>query len=192
MPRITFNERQLMLTTDTQSAGPALVTPQKLAEAIDDFAQSSEPSRTLAIADNLDWKSLFTVWPTGGGLVRNRDGQYLLIRRLGWWDLPKGKLDPGESTEAAALREVGEETGVTGLRLVRPLLVTYHCYEEKGQRILKENHWYLMETDFAGRLAPQTEEDITDCTWCDESALEERRGGMYLAVQEVLDAALAR
>ncbi|RYY62895.1 MAG: NUDIX domain-containing protein [Chitinophagaceae bacterium] len=192
MPQITFNERLLTLTTDSRAAGHAIVTPQKLAEAIEDFAAGKDPGRSLAIASNLDWKKLFTVWPTGGGVVRNMEGKYLLIRRLGWWDLPKGKLDPGESAEAAALREVGEETGVTGLRIVRPLTVTYHSYEEKGRRILKENHWYLMETDFTGRLSPQTEEDITECIWADESGLRERWFGMYKAVQEVLTAALAR
>ena len=191
MSQITFNERILTLTDDSRAAGHAIVTPQKLSEAIEDFAAGNEPERTLAIASNLDWKRLFTVWPTGGGAVRNSEGRYLLIRRLGWWDLPKGKLDPGESTMTAALREVGEETGVSGLRIVRPLTITYHSYKEKGKRILKENHWYLMETDFTGRLKPQAEEDITECLWTDEAGLRERWEGMYRAVQQVLTAALA-
>ncbi|RYY82864.1 MAG: NUDIX domain-containing protein, partial [Chitinophagaceae bacterium] len=136
------------------------------------------------------WKSIFTVWPTGGGAVRNAEGKYLLIRRLGWWDLPKGKLDPGETIAQCALREVQEETGVSGLRIIKPLLVTYHSYEERGLRILKENHWFLMETKFRGTLQAQEEEDITECIWADEVAIRERWSTMYKAVQEVLTAAL--
>ena len=48
----------------------------------------------------------------GGGLVENEKGEVLFMFRRGKWDLPKGKLDPGETLEACALREVEEETGV--------------------------------------------------------------------------------
>ncbi|RYY82834.1 MAG: hypothetical protein EOO15_22375, partial [Chitinophagaceae bacterium] len=94
MPLITFNERQLELTLDTKAAGPAIVLPEKLAEEVAGFAAATDAYRQLSIVESLDWKSIFTVWPTGGGAVRNAEGKYLLIRRLGWWDLPKGKLDP--------------------------------------------------------------------------------------------------
>ena len=47
--------------------------------------------------------------PAGGGLVRNKEGQYLLICRHQLWDLPKGKQEPDESIETCALREVEEE-----------------------------------------------------------------------------------
>ncbi|GAB4092019.1 NUDIX hydrolase [Flaviaesturariibacter terrae] len=191
MPLITFNERRLVLTEDSRAAGHALVTPRQLEAAIAAFAAGKEESQAIAIASNLDWKKLFTVWPTGGGAVRNAAGEFLLIRRLGWWDLPKGKLDPGETLQQCALREVSEETGVGDLRIVKPLTVTYHSYEEGGKRILKENHWFLMETGYTGRLKPQEAEDITECTWAAEAALRERWPGMYLAVQQVLEAALA-
>ena len=56
-----------------------------------------------------------------GGVVV-RDGQVALVHRPRYddWTLPKGKLDPGESFEEAAVREVHEETGVRA-RLVREL-----------------------------------------------------------------------
>ena len=50
----------------------------------------------------------------GGGLVINSKGEYLLIRRSGLWDLPKGHQEPGEPIEETALREVEEETGLKG------------------------------------------------------------------------------
>ena len=58
-----------------------------------------------------------------GGVVV-RDGRVLLVHRPRYddWSLPKGKLDPGESFEEAALREVEEETGLR-CRLGRELPV---------------------------------------------------------------------
>ena len=54
----------------------------------------------------------------GGGLVKNEKGEVLFMFRKGKWDLPKGKLDPGETMDACAVREVMEETGVSGLSIV--------------------------------------------------------------------------
>lgn len=53
-----------------------------------------------------------------GGLVKNTEDQWLLIFRLGKWDLPKGKLENGETPEAAALREVEEECGIKNCQLL--------------------------------------------------------------------------
>src|SRR3954464_3521077 len=49
-----------------------------------------------------------------GGVVRREDGTIAIVHRPRYddWSLPKGKLDPGESWEEAAVREVEEETGV--------------------------------------------------------------------------------
>jgi len=97
----------------------------------------------------------------GGGLVENEKGEVLFMFRRGKWDLPKGKLDPGETLESCALREVKEETGVSQLELIQFLLVTEHEYEERGLFILKETHWYRMKTTSHESLIPQTEEDIS-------------------------------
>jgi 8-oxo-dGTP pyrophosphatase MutT (NUDIX family) len=101
----------------------------------------------------------------GGGLVKNEKGEILFMFRRGKWDLPKGKLDPGESLEDCAVREVREETGVDGLSIVKFLLVTEHEYEEHGSWILKESHWYLMKASSQEPLIPQTEEDISELRW---------------------------
>ena len=82
----------------------------------------------------------------GGGLVENEQREVLFIFRRGKWDLPKGKLDRGETLEQCAIREVEEETGVGQLQLIRFLLITEHEYVERGKKILKETHWWLMKT----------------------------------------------
>jgi 8-oxo-dGTP pyrophosphatase MutT (NUDIX family) len=110
------------------------------------------------------WKKFLLV-KAGGGLVRNGEGRYLFMLRRGIWDLPKGKLDPGETIEQCAVREVGEETGLKGVKLDGPLLITYHTYDESGKHILKETHWFRMSVSDTVGLKPQLEEQITDLRW---------------------------
>ena len=59
-----------------------------------------------------DFFKHFKLIKAGGGLVKNKAGQILLIFRRGKWDLPKGKLDDNETLLQCAIREVREETGL--------------------------------------------------------------------------------
>src|SRR5438552_3294293 len=59
----------------------------------------------------------FTLIAAAGGVVQNEQQDLLFIFRLQKWDLPKGKIEPKETPEMAAVREVEEETGITGLAI---------------------------------------------------------------------------
>jgi 8-oxo-dGTP pyrophosphatase MutT (NUDIX family) len=121
-----------------------------------------------------------------GGLVINEKGAVLFMFRRGKWDLPKGKLDPGETLEECALREVEEETGVGKLELRKFLLQTLHEYEELGKVIQKKTHWFLMTTTSHQSLVPQTEEDITDLQWIAQDDFDVVLRNTYPAIVEVL------
>ena len=82
------------------------------------------------------WKK-FTVMQAAGGLVLNEKKELLFIRRRGFWDLPKGKLEAGEKLEDCAVREVEEETGLKNVLLDKPLVTTFHTYDESGK------NWYV-------------------------------------------------
>src|SRR5690606_20516068 len=61
------------------------------------------------------------------------------------WVLPKGLVNPGESYEETAVREVEEEAGVK-VRLIAPLgEPERYIYTARGVRVFKEVHYYLME-----------------------------------------------
>lgn len=113
----------------------------------------------------------FTVIQAAGGIVTNEKGQLLFMRRLGKWDLPKGKLDAGESLEECAIRETEEETGLKQVRSEGPVAVTYHTYDESGKHILKESHWFNLKVKGKQELIPQTEEQITELKWFDKADL---------------------
>ena len=96
--------------------------------------------------------------------MENEYGEILMIFRRDKWDFPKGKVEPGETFECAALREVEEETGVQQLTITEALPDTQHTYTLDGSGILKTTHWYRMRAP-KQELVPQTEEDIAQALW---------------------------
>lgn len=103
----------------------------------------------------------------GGVVVRLDDGRplYLLIRdSYRNWGFPKGHLEPGETADAAAVREVAEETGLEGLRLRGEIETIDWYFRFRGRLIHKVCHFYLMETDRT-TTSPQRDEGITACRW---------------------------
>ncbi len=110
-------------------------------------------------------KSKLPVQKAGGGLVYNTRGQVLFIFRNGKWDLPKGGVEKGEEIHETAIREVGEETGVRGLKLQEKITKTYHVFKRNGRYKLKITHWFRMETSYDGPLHGQAEEGIERVEW---------------------------
>ena len=123
-----------------------------------------------------------------GGLVLNEKKQILMIFRRGKWDLPKGKLDEGESIEGCAIREVMEETGLTKLDLGPLLIITHHTYFDPWikEEVIKETHWYQMNTLADQTLTPQTEEDIERIEWVSQSNLSDKLTNSYDTIVEVV------
>ncbi len=101
----------------------------------------------------------------GGGLVYNAKREILFIRRNSKWDLPKGKVEKGETYEEAALRETMEETGVKNLEVRKFITKTYHVFQRNDKFKLKITYWYEMFSDYTGPLTPQAEEDIKKVKW---------------------------
>ncbi|WP_298536235.1 NUDIX domain-containing protein [uncultured Algibacter sp.] len=122
----------------------------------------------------------------GGGKVYNDKGDILFIYRNDKWDLPKGKAERKESIEETSIREVTEETGVTGLEIVKPLDTTYHIFKRNGRYKIKITYWFEMKTNFKGKLYPQENEGITKVAWLDSEeatkALENSYANIKLLV----------
>jgi 8-oxo-dGTP pyrophosphatase MutT (NUDIX family) len=120
-----------------------------------------------------------------GGLVCNGNGDFLFINRLNQMDLPKGKLELGESESEGALREVEEETGVRNLELNEKIMDTYHTYVQNEELILKRTAWYNMKVAGCPELRPQIEEGIAWVKWINKAEVEDFVRDTYLSIRLV-------
>ncbi len=134
--------------------------------------------------------TLCSLYPTihaGGGLVKNRHKECLLIFRRGKWDLPKGKQDTGETLAETAVREVCEETGIQQVTLGNLLHDTYYFYDENGNTFLKHVQWYEMQSHDDLELTPQTEEGIEEVRWFNQTTIQKALENTYPLVKEIIE-----
>jgi ADP-ribose pyrophosphatase YjhB (NUDIX family) len=109
-------------------------------------------------------ESLFIIEAAGGVIFNPDRTKILFIYRRGKWDLPKGKIDEGESIKKAAWREVEEECGIKTHQIEDHLLDTFHIYQLKSKWVLKKSYWFVMTAE-EEKLTPQAEEGITKAEW---------------------------
>ncbi len=131
------------------------------------------------------FRQCFIPLNAAGGLVRNLRGEFLLIYRRGKWDLPKGKLEKGESFDSAAVREVQEECGIIDVSIENSLLSTYHAYNFKGGIALKKTAWFEMIHTGNEELMPQKEEDISEVKWVAADQLAPYLDQSYQTIRDV-------
>jgi 8-oxo-dGTP pyrophosphatase MutT (NUDIX family) len=121
-----------------------------------------------------------------GGLVLNAKKEILFIYKANKWDLPKGRIEKGETIEETAVREVEEECGISNLKLIKPLLTTYHVYFQNGIK-LKETFWFLMTSEDTKVLVPQLEEGITEVVFKKEAEVLKALQNSYKNIGLVYD-----
>jgi 8-oxo-dGTP pyrophosphatase MutT (NUDIX family) len=110
----------------------------------------------------------------GGVVFRIQNGEplFLLIRdSYRNWGFPKGHLEEDEAADAAALREVQEETGLNDVQLTGAIDTIDWYFRFRGKLVHKVCHFFLMRTECAS-TTPQKDEGITACRWAgfDEAA----------------------
>lgn len=134
------------------------------------------------------FQSYFKVVEAAGGFVKNELEEVLMIYRFDKWDLPKGKIEKGETPEITALREVKEECGVKNLEIVKPLSSTYHIYADgKNGNILKISHWFEMKNTSSENLIPQKEEGIVMVKYVNKNQLKEIFNNTYTNIKLLFD-----
>lgn len=129
----------------------------------------------------------FTEVEAAGGLVKHPSGKFLFIEKNGKWDLPKGHIEPGESAEKCALREVNEECGISNHKIIKSLQPSYHTYMWEGIFYLKKTHWFLMSYNGEIIFKPQTDEGITKVEWLLADEISMIKSTSWLSLTDLIN-----
>jgi len=198
MYKVFFNDRIVLLTDNFDryfQSGYGLFykfsNRDELCELVQFYSRLNRIDRFFIFHYDLDelrlnFRSCFHNIDASGGLVRNSSGKILIMKRRGKWDLPKGKLDEGEDSATAAIREVREECGIKELEISEKLLSTYHSYFLENIPVLKKTSWYSMLYTGTGLPVPEAEEDITEIRWFDPASIPLIYDNTYPRVIDVL------
>jgi len=198
MYKIFFQDRFVVLSEGIPSvkAGPGQVieayqNQPELKVLLENFANKEQVKELFIYHPDLSelshaFGTCFKGINAGGGVVLNEKGEFLVIKRNGIWDLPKGKMEKGEEFETTALREVEEECGLRGLEILGLLLSTFHTYPLKGQMILKETQWFEMRWAGSGKPKLQTKEGITEFRWVKPGECDFIKQNSYASILDVL------
>ena len=201
MYKVFINDRSLILTDDYADYSSAYDTlfityasEEAFFELIELLKESPVLKSVCVYHDQLDelwdvFTKKFTLISAAGGIVQNKD-RILFIYKNKHWDLPKGKIENGESAETAALREVEEECGLKGLSLKGPHDITYYLFNEKGTTLLKKTEWFLMNSTQEGPLKGDEKEGITEVKWMDSSSWKSEQEKSFASVVNMLSSLL--
>ena len=175
--KIFFTDKALILTdTPVEVEGAVRLPSSELSKA--NVLKIFETTNSIIVCDEAieavkeRFFGEFKYVLAAGGVVRNERGESLMIYRNHRWDLPKGHVDGEESDEECAVREIAEETGVEGAKIVRFLCNTLHSFDVYGVWEIKRTAWYELEADTT-ETKPQAEEGISCAKWCSEEEVAE-------------------
>ena len=164
---------------------------EQIREEYRQFTQSSVLKKLIINGDEENiWRvfcSMFVYIEAAGGVVWNSQKELLMIFRNQYWDLPKGKIEKGETPEQSALREVEEECGVGKLEILHPLPNVHHLYVQKGKEFLKRTYWFEMNCKDTSAPSPQQEEGITEVRWMSKNEAKKVADKIYPSLRELLD-----
>jgi len=194
MYKVFYNEKAIILSEKPLATVKKILTfstESQFEEALA-FLRNTPAKEVNIYHHNVEklwcvFSSYFDYLEAAGGLVYNSGDEILFIYRLDKWDLPKGKVEPGETTEIAAVREVEEECGIGNLVINQFITKTYHIYFQHNLK-LKATYWYEMNYNGNEKLVPQTEEGIGRVEWKSKSELPKILNNTYENIKIVLEA----
>lgn len=198
MYKVFFNDRIVFLTdekeepkTDERKLVYSYHNSDDLKNVLSHFNRNPGILSITLVHSDADelfriFSSLFYFIEAAGGVVKNNNSEILVIFRYTKWDLPKGKIDKEENPEKAAIREISEECGITGQKIIRKLTDTYHTYTEKNEHILKKTYWFELSYNGTEKLKPQLNEDISKVVWINPGKMNFVFENTYESIKEVL------
>jgi 8-oxo-dGTP pyrophosphatase MutT (NUDIX family) len=197
MYKVFFNDRKVFLTDNFEKHFKTKYglfykyqNQEELEDLLDFYRNLRKIDTLYIIHEDIEelrnyFRSCYLNISAAGGLVKDKQGRILIIKRRNRWDLPKGKVDAKENFEQTAVREVTEECGIIDIKIIQPLLSTYHTYKIDGKPVLKKTTWFEMLYTGTRKPEPQLKEHITEVKWFDKSELGEVMKNTYQSILDV-------
>ena len=201
MYKVFFNEKLIVITHPsnitlfkTIPVQTESLSIEEIKKIIESFFESEGNEIVLTHSEPLYlfklFCSAFITIQAAGGIVLRKD-KILFIYRNDKWDLPKGKIEPHETSETAAIREVEEECGIENLKILKKLPSTFHLYKSPNQKImgkwiLKETFWFEMDYEGKEEGTPQIKEGITQVKWFLKNELKEVLENTYESLKQII------
>ena len=168
-----------------------LLTVEEIQTGLKNFIESDYTDLYIEIDHESIFYEVFgdhKLVEAAGGLVQQKN-RFLFIKRHGVWDIPKGKLEKGESPKDGAVREIIEECNVDKPTVKKHLTDTWHTYEMNGKKYLKKTYWYLLKSGGTdANIAPQEEEGISEVVYMPKKAFDAVKKNTYGSIKDVLKA----
>jgi|ERR1051326_5645685 ADP-ribose pyrophosphatase YjhB (NUDIX family) len=195
MYKIFSGEKCIIISSEAESVAEkgvriiSFISAEELHKELKLFSKSKLKKLIVTGDPERVWKvfrSLFGYVEASGGVVKNEKGNLLMIYRNRHWDLPKGKMEKGESPAMTAIREVEEECGIKHLRIVKQLASTHHIFHVNKVQHLKRTYWYEMISSDSAKPKPQAEEGIKIAKWVKKEEVKKNFKKVYPSLQEIL------
>ncbi|MDR0907022.1 MAG: NUDIX domain-containing protein [Rikenellaceae bacterium] len=199
MKQIYYADKVITFTPDYQtSEGKTLFVPAGGSVSIERLLKSLDDVRELTVySPDIEgvfarFSDSFARVDAAGGVVADAGGKILMMLRRGFWDLPKGHREVGESDRECAAREVAEECGIDPSQLEVEGEVTrtlhFYWYAPAARWELKRTVWYRMAySGDPASVTPQAAEEITALEWLTPDEAERRAAQSYRTIRYVLE-----
>lgn len=201
MKKIIYKKNSMLIFTDEVNEKTNLIFYDENNIPINEIFENLNQNYTIFTNDVERAFNYFVgklkYFKSSGGLV-NLENKFLMIRKRGWWDLPKGKIENNENPIKTAIREVYEECNLdlnkTNIIHYEFINSTFHIFIQNNIKCIKETLWYFFKINNynENELKPEKQEGIEIVKFLTYSEWKEKHyKNTYLSIADTIEKSIS-